>query len=48
MIKDFESDCSTCSLFIEIYIIIQRNAPLFINAVFIWGKRAPKSQENIY
>ena len=24
MIKDLESDCITCSLFIEIYIIIQR------------------------
>ena len=33
MIKDLESDCITCSLFIEIYIIIQC---VFSRILFDW------------
>ena len=40
MIKDLESDCITCSLFIEIYIIIQR---VLSRILFDWIEVAVKN-----
>ena len=44
MIKDLESDCITCSLFIEIYITIQH---VLSRILFDWIERITILRENI-